>query len=131
LPDSLVIAKARKPALQHHFADMEQQRDASSLGSRASGFLAECFASFHLRFMHKVPVQARFSNKTLNNPTPMINAVLAIPSRRRPPWLHHLAANTVPRLRASRPTRQSIFAETPVVGRGGVVAWRSVRTLSC
>jgi len=45
LPDSLVIAKARKPVLQHHFADMEQQRDASSLGSRASGFSAECFAS--------------------------------------------------------------------------------------
>jgi cytochrome c oxidase subunit III len=32
LPDSAVIAEARKPVLQHHFADMEQQRSASSLG---------------------------------------------------------------------------------------------------
>jgi cytochrome c oxidase subunit 3 len=32
LPDSLVMAKAREPALQHHFADLGQQRDASSLG---------------------------------------------------------------------------------------------------
>ena len=32
MPDSLVMAEAREPALQHHFADMEQQRDASSLG---------------------------------------------------------------------------------------------------
>lgn len=32
MPDSLVMAKAPEPALQHHFADMEQQRDASSLG---------------------------------------------------------------------------------------------------
>jgi len=32
LPDSAVIAEARKPVLQHHFADMEQQRTASSLG---------------------------------------------------------------------------------------------------
>ena len=32
MPDSLVMAKAREPAQQHHFADMEQHRDASSLG---------------------------------------------------------------------------------------------------
>ena len=32
MPDSAVIAEARKPVLQHHFADMEQQRTASSLG---------------------------------------------------------------------------------------------------
>ena len=32
MADSSVVVEARKPALQHHFADMEQQREASSLG---------------------------------------------------------------------------------------------------
>ena len=32
MPDSPITVEAHNPVLQHHFADMEQQREASSLG---------------------------------------------------------------------------------------------------